>query len=266
MSRVRVVVPVHQRPEWLAVCLRSLELQDQPAFDVTVVDDASPDPAVEAVARSFADRNGWTVVRSEERQEALASRCAGIAAAAPADDDVVVFVDGDDWLVHAGALRAVAEAMTDDVWITSGGMVSIASTPTRAERARSLDALLRERRAAFEADRDAVVAEARYRRMPWCWSHPIAFRAFLWRHIDPADFRVGSGRWIRTSGDLAYTFPLLELAGGRVALLDEVHYAYHLHDGNLDADPRRLRGKALTRSLLASRPAYRPLDPAPARP
>lgn len=262
MSRIRVVVPVYERPDFLDACLSSLETQDHADFDVTIVDDASPDPTVDEIAHSYADRLGWTALRLPERNGALATRTAGVALAAPADDEIIVFVDGDDSLLHDGALAAIDSAIGGDVWMTSGGMRCVATSPEREARAAGLADLLVDRRAMFEANRDQIASAASYRRMPWCFSAPLAFRAFLWYAIDQQDFRLASGRWIHTATDLAFLFPLLELSGGRITLLDDEHYRYNLHPGNHDAEPHLDRGRLMMRRLLASRTPYTALDPA----
>lgn len=185
-------------------------------------------------------------------------------AAQPADDEIVCLVGGDDWLAHRHVLSSLREAYErEDIWITSGASRALSTAPSRAERAAEWNRLLRERRAEFARHRDAIVGGSLYRRIPWCWSSPLTFRALLWRHIDPRDFRRPDGTWFTVSGDHAYVFPLLELAAGRLAMLDEVHYVYNLHEGNGDADPRVEREQRAMSSLIRGRPPYPPLSTAP---
>ncbi|HSL57244.1 MAG TPA: glycosyltransferase family A protein [Acidimicrobiales bacterium] len=259
MSRVRVIVPAYQRSAWLEICLRSLERQDHPDFDVTIVDDASPDPAVSRVAAGFCARNDWQLRRNEERRYALHSRALGIDAADPQDDELVCLVDGDDWLAHAGALRALEAAFDDSVWLTSGGMRAVATVPQRARRAERWNQLLGERRRAFASHRDRIVEERLFRALPWCYAHPHVFRPHLWRAIDPVDFTIGGRHWIRRGSDMAYLYPMLELAGDHFRFLEDVHYIYNVHADNLDAEPRTRLAQEQIRRHLSVRAPYAPL-------
>ncbi len=53
---------------------------------------------------------------------------------------------------------------------------------------------------------------------------PSVHGVVLWKHIDPADFRDSSGRYYTSATDLAIVYPLLELAGGRVEMVEEFLY------------------------------------------
>jgi len=266
VNRIRVIVPAYQRPEWLKVCLGSLAVQDHPDFDVTIVDDASPDPDVSLIANTYADRLDWRAIRAKDRCGALASRCAAVAAADPEDHDVLVFVDGDDWLYHASVLTMISDAIDDDNWMTFGTMMSVATHPDRSDRAAGLDLLMHSRRRWFESNRTSIVESAGYRRTPWCFTHPIACKAFLWKAIDPSVFRLNSGHWIRTYTDLVSGYPLLELSGGRFRFLDDVSYVYNVHAGNVEADPTRDRARAAISRWLRSLPPCESLDRSMIRP
>ena len=56
---VSVVIPTYRRPQRLASCLEALARQDYPAdrFEVVAVDDGSPEPPTDVVAR-WGDRVG----------------------------------------------------------------------------------------------------------------------------------------------------------------------------------------------------------------
>jgi len=260
VTRVRVIVPAYQRPEWLEVCLGSLAVQDHPDFDVTIVDDASPDPEVSRIANTYADRLGWRARRAEHRCGALASRCVAVAAADPGDHDVLVFVDGDDWLHHPSVLTLISDAIDDENWMTFGTMMSVATDPDRVDRAAGLDALMYSRRRWFEKNWTSVVESAGYRQIPWCFTHPIACKAFLWKAIDPSVFRLSNGRWLRTYTDLVFGYPLLELSGGRFRFLDDITYVYNVHADNVEADPSRDQARFTMSRWLRSLPPHAPFD------
>ena len=256
-TRFVVVVLSYNSPALLDSCLTSIAAQDYSHVRVIVVDDASPDPEHGAVAMRHCRRRGWEHMVNRERSGAAFSHWAGVERAAPDDDDVVLFVDGDDQLAHPGVLRALdAVYRSGDVWLTSGGCRTESTTASRDARSVGLDAQYAARRTFFRTHHVAIAAGALYRRIPWCFSHPVSFRAALWRHIDPRDLQRADGRWLNGVPDLATGYPLLELAGGRIALLDDVHYVYRLHDANFDADPRRRLVQLAEANLVRGRPPY----------
>lgn len=87
MTRVSVVVPVHDDAGNLRVCLAALRDAAVPGMEIVVADDASRDDAA-AVARAA----GARVVRLERQAGPAGARNRGVRAAA---GDVLVFVDAD---------------------------------------------------------------------------------------------------------------------------------------------------------------------------
>lgn len=97
---VQVVVPAYGRPQALAACLQCLD-----GLDVVVVDDASPDDGVAAVAA----QHGARLVRHATNRGPAAARNTGFAATtAP----VVAFVDS-DCRVRPGWLDALLPLFAD---------------------------------------------------------------------------------------------------------------------------------------------------------
>jgi len=114
-----VVVPTFQRPEGLARCLEALATQELPRdrFEVVVVDDGSPNPPREIVARFASALN----VRLIEQANAgpAAARNAGAAAAR---GELLAFTD-DDCRPDPHWLRALDEMVARHPGCAIGGRV-----------------------------------------------------------------------------------------------------------------------------------------------
>ena len=109
---ISVVVPTRDRPAMLDRCLASIAASLRPHDELVVVDSASTDPEVRAVAV----RHGARYIRCE-RPGASRARNEGWRSAA---HDVVAFVD-DDVRVSSGWASALAEAFAahpDAVFVT----------------------------------------------------------------------------------------------------------------------------------------------------
>ncbi len=62
MNQPDVIVPIHNAPEQLADCLRSLHAHTHPAVKVLLLDDASSDPAITPLIQHWLERagDGWS--------------------------------------------------------------------------------------------------------------------------------------------------------------------------------------------------------------
>lgn len=114
---ISVVICTRDRPDRLAACLRHLDRQEYPRFEVVVVDNSPGDNAVRDLVR---DRPGELTCRyvSEPRSGLSWARNAGIAAAA---GEIIAFIDDDEepdrhWL--AGIAGGFSRA--DDIGCVTG--------------------------------------------------------------------------------------------------------------------------------------------------
>jgi len=115
-------------------------------------------------------------------------------------DDVVVWLDGDDWLASDYALERVEHEHRRGAWVTYGQFVWHDGTLGFA----------------------APCGDAP-RREPWRATHLKTFRAGLVRHIRPSDY---AGQVLAL--DRAIMIPALELAGrDRARFIPDVLYVYN---------------------------------------
>src|SRR3954471_13927034 len=94
--RVSVVIPAHNRAATLGRAVESVLSQTRQDFEIAIVDDASTDGTVAAIAAMHDDR--IRLIRHDRNRGACAARNTGIrAGSAP----FVAFLDSDDeWLPH----------------------------------------------------------------------------------------------------------------------------------------------------------------------
>lgn len=130
--RVRVVVATRDRPEMLAKCLDSLLVQDHPAFDIVVVDNA---PATRATRDLIAERYAARVRYLHEPRPGLANaHNRGIAdLVADLRTEIVAFTD-DDVIVDRAWLSTLTAPFeeSDKIGCVTGAIVP-AELETRAQ-------------------------------------------------------------------------------------------------------------------------------------
>jgi len=104
MTRISVVIPFHNRSQFIHEAMASVLGQTQPPAEIVIVDDGSRPEEAAHLAR-YADR---ARIVTQQNQGAAAARNAGIAASS---GEWIAFLDDDD-LWDPAHLRAVSEYLT----------------------------------------------------------------------------------------------------------------------------------------------------------
>jgi hypothetical protein len=135
------------------------------------------------------------------------------------NDEVIVEVDGDDWLPDSKTLSRIAEVYSNpEVWIANGSFKYSNGQPGFASE-------------------QAITANLRKSR--FTASHMRTWRAFLWRNIKQDDLKDENGIYWKVTGDLAFMYPMLEMAGQEhYKFMEDINYIYNeenpLNDHKVD--------------------------------
>jgi len=207
-----VVIASFQNKKLHKKNLNSIFSQKYDNFRVIYTDDCSPDNTGEYVKKYIIKHNledRIILIQNKERMGALANDYNAIHSCN--DDEIIVIVDGDDWLAHDGVLKLVNEAYaSEDVWLTHGKFIH-----WPANRVEPLSK-------AYPAD---VIKNNSYRKM----NCPLPLRTFytwLFKKIKLQDLTLDGAFFMRTR-DAAMMYPLIEMAAERHAFIDEVTYIYN---------------------------------------
>lgn len=151
-----------------------------------------------------------------------------------APQDIVVELDGDDWLARRDALEIVAKMYEDpEVWMTWGSFVCADGRPGCS----------------------APYTTTNYRQEEWKASHLKTYRAALFHKLRQCDLKRADGSWRYTAIDQAVMFPMLEMCGPEHSrFCPEILYVYNYANSfefNADAAGLRLErdGVAEVRAL-----------------
>ena len=241
--RAVVVVPSYDCADVIGRCLDSIAEQDYPEVTVCVIDDASPNPehwqAITAHQAPNVGREGWVWRTTLYFENRGALRNIYEAVQKAEDEDVVILVDGDDYLPHPGCVSRIMALYDDpDCWMAWGSYVSEPHDPECPESG------------PFPPE----VVEARsFRQAQTLVNHPISFRAWLFRLLTTEDLTYPDGTWIRHLYDEAIAYPLLEMAVDRWRFCDEVLYVYNTANP-LSVNKARLDEAMREGAELRSRP------------
>ncbi len=208
-----IIIPSYNNKEHYEENLRSVYSQKYDKYRVIYIDDASPDGTgalVEAYIKEGGFENRTTVIRNEKRVFAMANIYRAVWLCKP--DEIVVDLDGDDRLAHDGVLNYLNNIYANDqVWLTYGNWKCYPSGVIRNAQAVPLDVIEKN---AFRSHQGGGT------------THLRTFYAGLFHQIKREDFFY-NGEFVQVTSDLAFMFPLLELAGFHSQFTPEILYIYY---------------------------------------
>jgi tetratricopeptide (TPR) repeat protein len=227
---ITVVSPARNAAEWAARCTASVARQSFKNCHI-YIDDASDDGTGIAAIEGGNERTKVQVNRTG-RRGVLANLLAACRELPP--DEVVVWLDGDDWLVNDDALQIVAEAHA------SGALVTYGQFKWHSTR-----------RIGFAAPTGPDP-----RSEPWRATILRTFRAGLVTRIKDEDLRWPDGSHLDLACDQAVMLPVLEMAGqDRARFIPQILAEYNDAGFLKMTDTERAR-EAEAVQIIRSRPRY----------
>jgi glycosyltransferase involved in cell wall biosynthesis len=187
--------------------------QDYVNFDLAVVDDDSTDSTREIISSVVAESGPevtayYNPSRAKMPQNILFARRGD-------PNDVVIIVDGDDYLPNSRVLSTIAAyyEAEDDLWLTFGSYRREPGYPMPNPA----------------CDYPDEVKESRQFRGHGysCYNHPITFRRHLLNRVEDWELKDDDGTWFTGAYDHALMMPMLEVAGDRWKFLPDILYVYN---------------------------------------
>ncbi len=232
-----LIVTAHNAAGFVEKCIRSVAEQRMSNWRIIFVDDASSDGTADALSQAVEELgvgDQLTLVRHTERRYKTRSTVDAVRESV-ADDDIVVMVDGDDWLADGRALEKLAAEYAQGWDVVWGNWVGTDGTPGTSWH---LNPLLPPRR------------------QPWASGHLFSFRARLLKAVPDTEFQDDQGNWFRCACDQAIALPVLERSMRRKHL-EEVLYVYNRDNPNShDRQGRRVNPLVSEEQTRASQVLY----------
>jgi len=216
-------------------------------FKLIYVNDCSTDKTgqlVESYIRVHGLESMCTVIHNETRIGALANQYNVIHTLS--DHALVVQIDGDDFLAHDRALERVLQEYSDkDIWISYSKMIYYPEKRNAGWSCKQFP--------------QYVLDTNSFRSYDWASSHLKTFYAGLFKRIKREDL-LYQGDFFQMAWDLAYMFPMLEMASrGHIAFIPDVLYIYNHHNPISDHNKDLGLQKRLDR-LIRGMSKYDPIE------
>jgi glycosyltransferase involved in cell wall biosynthesis len=207
--KIVIVTTLYNAEKYVEMCLFSIATQTHKDFVCYITDDLSTDKSVELVKKYIKNDNRFVLIENREKKyqpgnyDQIIRNNPNIH-----DDDVIVEVDGDDWLPDSKVLERVYKLYTNKkVWIANGSFIYSTGQKGFSSPQKISSNLRKER---FTA------------------SHMRTWRTFLWRKIKVDDLKDEDGIHWKVTGDLSFMYPMLEMAGEEhYRFMSDINYVYN---------------------------------------
>jgi glycosyltransferase involved in cell wall biosynthesis len=208
---IHIVTCFWNAGDYVGRCIKSIREQTEKDYLVHLVDDASSDASHDECIKATAGDERFRIYRNEPKKYKLKSIDEIISDSTNMkDEDVVVELDGDDQFAHPEVLERVKMVYDDPRIMICNARHTFSD-------------------GSLGYSRRVNVSEVRYR--PFEFLHLRTWRAGLWRGVDKRYFMDPddpTGGYFRTAVDVAYSMPMLELAGEEAyEYLPEVMVVYN---------------------------------------
>lgn len=211
-QKFKIIVPFYNVEDWIGKCVKSIQLQTCSDFECFLVDDISTDNSVNVIENLIQGDDRFTLIQNTEKKFALRNIYEAIDSSGVDPEDVIVTLDGDDWFATKKALEALDTVYNEySCFMTYGSYIEYPSM-VKGKFCRQIP--------------PEVVASNTYRRSQWFSSHLRTFKRHLWNSINTDDLKK-DGEFFRMTWDMAFMFPMLEMAGPLAIHIDKMLYSYN---------------------------------------
>ncbi|MBM3201447.1 MAG: glycosyltransferase family 2 protein [Chlamydiae bacterium] len=223
--------------------LSSIFSQNYQNYRVIYVDDCSSDKTYDTVMKCIKEKgqtDRCTLIRNPQKSIKMANVYK--ACTSCKDEEIIITVDGDDWLIHENVFSIVNQYYHNpDVWMTHGSAIIHPGYRDICGRA-------------YEED---VIQNNKVREVPFQMSMLRTFYAGLFKQIKIKDLMY-NGDFIPTADDVAFMTPMAEMAGSHAVYVPEILYV--INDSNPIREMRiSPRLQELLPYHLKQREKYKPL-------
>ena len=242
---LKIVIPLYNAEKWLPKCIKSLKMQDYERFECFLVDDMSSDGSYSAAKHAIGSDERFKLIRNKEKYYALENISRTIEKASCDDEDIIILLDGDDWLASSHSLSTLACAYDEkDCLMTYGSYVYNPTGQRGVEPSQYPD---------------EVVKNNLFREDLWRASHLRSFKYSLWKKLSQNDLKDENGKYYTMAYDQAIMLPLLEMASTRSRYIEDTLYVYN-KDNPINVDKIKAKQQHATAQEIRKKKKYSALQ------
>ncbi len=223
-----VIIPSYNNAKWYKRTLDSVFSQKYENFRLVYIDDCSPDGTgdlVEQYIKKHSLEHKCTLIKNKERCRKLKNIYNAIHSCD--DREIVVQIDGDDWLAHDHVFADINKVyQTSDIWLTYGQYRNVPKEEAiKWGKTHS---------GFSEPVPQSVIHNCQFRKYKWFYNQLRTFYAWLFKLIKLEDLLSKNlleyvGKFYPTSNDCAMMYSMLEMAHYRFEFIPDIAYIRNLY-------------------------------------
>lgn len=227
LPKLKVVVTSYNNEDWTETNIDAIVNQTYTNYEVLFVDDASSDTTFEIAEYLVGTNDKFKLIKHTENKTKAYTFTEHLPAFVN-DDDVVLFVDGDDWISHHDVFEYVAKYYVQHKsWVAYSKFIHYPS--------------LTETEVHGRPHPDTIIRFNLFRQYPFIASHLKTMKGFLLKKINKEDFKF-QGNYVRFADDVALMYAALEMApSDRIGVMNVVAYVYNESQSNKERNNEDMR-------------------------
>jgi len=216
--------------------LSSILNQEYKNFRVIIIDDNSNDGTGEAIQEYITNNNITNIklYRNKTRNLQLSNTYRAVQSCK--SDEIIVILDGDDWLAHNKVLNRLNEEYEKGAWLTYGQYIT--HPYGKIGHCQQLN--------------EGIPA----RKQDWVTSHLRTFYAGLFKRIKLEDL-LYKGKFFPCCADFAAMLPMAEMAQNKAVFIPDILYTYN-RNNPLHVDSHLKSTRIFLCSFIPSKNFYPP--------
>lgn len=220
-NKFRIIIASYNNENWVEYNLASLVNQTYQNYHAWYVDDCSTDNTSQLVHSMVGDNKNFTIIRNDKNYGSDGAAIYNYVRFFEdlEDDDICVFMCGDDWLSDENVLENLNNYYNqNDVWMSYGKFFVYDGSDVLAEA--------NPQNTKYP---DIIHDHKLYRRDTFRSSHLLTFRGFLLKALDTNDIKSNiDGKWYYHAPDLAITYPCMEMCPkDKIGVVDFPTYVWN---------------------------------------
>jgi glycosyltransferase involved in cell wall biosynthesis len=214
MIHYKIIIPFYNVNKWIKTTINSVKNQTYDNFECILINDMSTDQTEEIALRYINKDNRFKIINNLEKKYALQNYCLGIEASNPKQENIIINIDGDDWLHNSKVLEILNNYYEKNDCLMTYGSYNEFPNNNVGKYSKQIP--------------NYIINNNLYRNYEWSSSHLRTYKYCLWNKIDKKDFLDSSGQFYKITCDLAIMFPMLEMAGHKAKYIKEILYTYNI--------------------------------------
>jgi len=238
------VILSYNNKDWFEQNLSSVTIQQYHNYRIIYIDDASTDGTGDLVSEFIKKNNledRCTLIRNSTRKGVSANWYKAINLCKP--HEIVINLDGDDWLAHEYVLYYLNRIYHNErVWLTYGQFIEFPLY-----------------KIGWAVELPEIIVNSKlYRCADWVTCHLRSHYAWLAQKIKKQDLQH-NGSWIMVASDVAEMCPMLEMAGHHAKFTPDILYVYNRANPLNDEKLRRIE-QMHTEYAIRGKEKYNAID------